>query len=70
MILCPKCGKVKTYKVREIITREVIYGESGCMYDLKLVNERKSTPKCPKCGREVKFFKDAEEVEDDSKEDN
>ena len=70
MILCPKCGKVKTYKVREIVTREVIYGESGLVFDWKFVKERKSTPKCPKCGRKVKFFKDVEEVEDKSKEDN
>ena len=70
MILCPKCGKVRTYKVREIIAREVIYDESGWVCDWKFVNERDSEPKCPKCGREVKFFKDVEEVEDESKEDN
>ena len=70
MILCPKCGKVKTYKIRQTVTREIIYSESGWMCDLKFVKERKSTPKCPKCGRKVKFFKDVEEVEDESKEDN
>lgn len=64
MILCPKCGKVKTYKVRQTVTREIIYSESGWMYDLKFVKERKSTPKCPRCGRVVKFFKDVEEVEE------
>lgn len=70
MILCPKCGKVRTYKVRQTVTRENIYSESGWMYDSEFVNEGKGQPRCTECGRVVKFFKDVEEVEDESKEDN
>lgn len=64
MILCPKCGKVKTYKVRQTVAREIIYSESGWMCDRKDVNEGEGQPRCPKCGRVVKFFKDVKEVEE------
>ena len=63
MILCRNCGKENTYKVRQILTREIIYGESGCLYDLKFVSKKEGKPRCPECGRLVKFFKD-EESED------
>ena len=61
MIICRKCGKVKAYKARQIVTREVIYGESGMVRDIKFVSKKEGKPRCIKCGREVKFFKDVEE---------
>ena len=60
MIICRKCGKMKTYKTRQILTREIIYGESGIIRDIKFVSKKESNPRCPKCGRLVKFFKDVE----------
>ncbi len=63
MIICRNCGKENTYKVRQIITREVIYGESGIIRDIKFVSKKEGKPRCIKCGRAVKFFKD-EESED------
>jgi len=63
MIICRKCGKVKNYKVRQIVTREVIYGESGIIRDIKFVSKKESNPRCPECGRLVKFFKDEESEE-------
>lgn len=58
MIICRNCGKVKTYKTKVIVTREVIHSESGMVYDVKFVSEKNGEPRCPKCGRLVKFFKD------------
>ncbi len=63
MIVCRNCGKVKTYKIRQTVVREIIYSESGMIHDYKFVREGKGQPRCPKCGRLVKFFKD-EESED------
>lgn len=60
MIICRNCGKVKTYKTKQIVTREIIYGESGMVRNFKLVSEKEGEPRCPKCGRLVKFFKDEE----------
>jgi len=63
MILCRNCGKENTYEVRQIVTREIIYGESGMVHDIKFVSKKESNPRCPKCGRLVKFFKDEESEE-------
>ena len=63
MIVCRNCGKIKTYKARQIVTREVIYSESGMVRDIKFVSKKEGKPRCIKCGRAVKFFKD-EESED------
>lgn len=63
MIICKNCGKMKIYKTREIVTREIIYGESGMVHDFKLISEKESKPRCIKCGRLVKFFKDEESEE-------
>ena len=63
MIICRKCGKIKTYKTRQIDTREIIYDESGISRYFKFISERKTKPRCPKCGRLVKFFKDEESEE-------
>jgi hypothetical protein len=64
MIVCRKCGKVKTYKTRQIVKREIIYDESGMVHDFKLISEKEGEPRCPKCGRLVKFFKDEESEEE------
>jgi hypothetical protein len=62
MIICRKCGKVKTYKTRQIVKREIVYDERGLDH-FKFISEKEGKPRCIKCGRLVKFFKD-EESED------
>ena len=64
MIICRNCGKIKTYKIRQTIAREIIHSEGGMTQDIKVISTGNGEPRCPKCGRLVKFFKD-EEREDE-----
>jgi hypothetical protein len=57
------CGKLKSYKIKQIITNEIIYNDTDLSYVTKNTDTKYSEPKCPKCGRYVKFFKDADELE-------
>lgn len=62
MILCMNCGKQDYYIKKLNITMDVSYTESGNCIGEKKHNERlENVPRCPKCHREVKLFKDVEE---------
>ena len=63
MIICRNCGRVDTYKIRQTVAREIILSEGGMPQDIKVISTGSGEPRCPKCGRLVKFFKD-EESED------
>lgn len=65
MILCPKCGRVDNYKITQCFKKTKYFNENGEWLSTgSLVPYGTRTqPKCLKCGRKVKFFKDAEEVE-------
>lgn len=68
MILCMNCGKLETYKVEKIITSVTVHNEDGSLCEAYSISTKNSEPKCPKCGRDVKFFKDVEEVESEDEE--
>jgi hypothetical protein len=63
MIVCSNCGKVTGFKIKENVTREVIFDRNGIFCNYEFVSERRGKPRCSKCGRLVKFVKD-EESED------
>lgn len=63
MILCMKCGKLESYKIKQIVTEEIIYSDGGLPYATKVISTKNGEPRCTKCGRVVKFFKDAESEE-------
>jgi len=60
MVLCMKCGKLESYKIKQIVTEEIIYSDGGLPYATKYIGTKNGEPRCTKCGRIVKFFKDAE----------
>jgi hypothetical protein len=65
MILCPKCGKVKEYGIKEYIHRVGIFNENNeCVETTEDVGFRYGQPRCLKCGRLVKFYIDPQESED------
>ena len=66
MILCLKCGIVDHYKIIQYFEQTKYCNENGeCIETSDLADGKRTQPKCPICGREVKFFKDVEEVEDE-----
>lgn len=62
------CGKLEIYKIKQIVTNVTIYNEDGSLCDTYSISAKNSEPKCPKCGRDVKFFKDVEELESEDEE--
>lgn len=48
MIVCMNCEKLETYKIREIITRELQYSEGGWIRSAKVVSEKEGERRCPK----------------------
>ena len=70
MIICPKCGKVELYSIKEHAHRKKLYYEDGEFYKAtEYVISRRShnPPRCYKCGSIVRFyinpFEDTKEVE-------
>lgn len=64
MILCMNCGKQEFYVQRKTISRLEIFSENGKCKELPNDKIKYSEPRCPKCGRYVRFFKDVKEVEE------
>lgn len=59
MIICPKCGKVNKYGIKEFYHRTGIFDERGeCIDTTEDVGDKYGQPRCLECGRMVKFFKD------------
>lgn len=63
MILCMNCGKQELYAQRRTITRLELYNENGELKEQTTTEVKYGEPRCPKCGRYVKFFKDVESEE-------
>ena len=59
MILCPKCGKVKRYGIKEYIHRVGIFNEDNEIVDITPdVGFRYGQPRCLNCKSLVKFYVD------------
>ena len=57
MILCPKCGKVKEYGIKEYVHRDSIFNENNeCVGATEDVVFRCGQPRCLKCDSLVKFY--------------
>ena len=57
MILCRIGGKVETYKVIKYFHQTSFVDENNkCIETAKAVVDRYTEPRCPKCGRTVKFL--------------
>lgn len=65
MILCPKCGKVKEYSIKEYVNRTGIFNEND-----ERVNTTEEViflskpPICLKCKSIVKFYIESQESEE------
>ena len=64
MILCMNCGKQELYAKRKTISRLELFNEDGEHKESTRDWVKYGEPRCPNCGRYVKFFKDAEEVDE------
>ena len=63
IILCMKCGKVEKYKVTKYFHQISFFDVNDkCIETVEAVADRYTKPRCPKCGRIVKFFKETEEL--------
>lgn len=62
MILCMNCGKLELYAQRKTISRLELFNEDGELKESTNDEAKYGEPRCPKCGRRVKFFKSADEV--------
>lgn len=61
MILCMNCGKVDTYRLTARTIKRMYFNEAGeCVSeeDTGTVYQSDQVPRCPRCGRTVKLFKD------------
>ena len=68
MIICPKCGKVETYSIKEYVHRKKLYHEDGECYEItEDIGFKFGEPRCYECGSMVRFyidpFEDTSEVE-------
>ena len=65
MILCPKCGKVKEYGIKDYKQRVGIYNENNeCVKITEDISYRYGQPRCLKCKSIVRFYVDAQESEE------
>jgi len=64
MILCPKCGKVKEYGIKEYVNRVIIFNENDERIETTEDNVfLHKEPRCLKCNSIVKFFVEQYESE-------
>ena len=57
IILCPKCGRVRKYKQKEVVHRWLYIDENGeGDGSSEDVGDRYGKPRCVACGRIVKFY--------------
>ena len=56
MILCPNCGKVDLYVIRETVVMEKIFTADGQSISSKRIKYAESERLCPNCHREVNFL--------------
>ncbi len=56
------CGKLEFYETKRTITDKIIYKGDGSPCVTYSISKEESEPRCLKCGRCVKFFKDADEL--------
>lgn len=61
MILCMNCGKQELYAQRKTTSRLELFNEDGELKESTNDEIKYGEPRCPKCGRYVKFFKDIED---------
>lgn len=64
MILCMNCGKQELYVQRKTISRLELFDENGELKESTDNEIKYDRPRCPKCGKYIKFFKDAKKVEE------
>lgn len=69
MIICPKCGKVEIYSIKEYVHRVGLFHEDGeCYETTEDIGFRYGKPRCYECGSMVRFysdpFEDVSEVEE------
>lgn len=65
MILCPKCGKVNEYRVKESAHRVSVFNKNDeCVKTTEYTGFRYDKPRCAKCGYVVDFFIDSQESEE------
>lgn len=65
MILCPKCGKVKKYGIKEYVYRVGIFNENNeSIETTEDIGIRYGQPRCLKCSSIVKFYVEPQEKED------
>lgn len=69
MIICPKCGKVKIYTIKEYVHRTGLFYEDGqCLETTEDVGFKYGEPRCYECGSMVRFYIDPSEDESEVKE--
>ena len=57
MIICPKCGKVKEYGIKECLHRVGIFNENHeCIKTTENTDFRFEPPRCLKCNSIVRFY--------------
>lgn len=66
MIICPKCGKVETYGIKEYVYRITMFNNNDeCVGTTEDAGYRYGQPRCLKCSRIVKFYVDPQKGEVD-----
>lgn len=59
MIICPKCGKVEIYTIKEYVHRTGLFYEDGqCLEKTEDVVSKHGEPRCYECGSMVRFYID------------
>lgn len=54
-IVCPNCGEIKEYGLKEVVERTLIFNVEGCVGSTEDVTLRVGIPRCLKCDRKIKF---------------
>lgn len=59
MIICPKCGKVKIYTIKEYVHRTGLFYEDGqCLETTEDIGFKYGKPRCYECNSMVRFYND------------
>lgn len=65
MIICPKCGKVEQYCIKESTHRYRIFNKNDeLVKTTEYTGFQYDQPRCMKCGRIVSFYVEPQESEE------